>query len=133
MKKPKGTDTTSPTTIADMIQRAADVFPQALFLLDRQHKIILVNNAAQKLTGIDATNLTAQDIKFILALEDPRTQKKILKLKLPSNHLFSLQAKLHAIPYNVTFLPLNYVPYFTAFKPRPFSLAILNTQTTNHA
>jgi signal transduction histidine kinase/CheY-like chemotaxis protein len=131
MKKPKGKKNTSPATIAGMIQKAADLFPQALFLLDRQHKIVLVNNAAQKLTGIDATNLTAQDIKFVLALEDPRTQKQILNLKLPSNELSSLQAKLHAIPYGVTFLPLKYVPYFAAFKPRPFSLAILHPQTTN--
>lgn len=131
MKKPKEKRTTSPATIAGMIQKAADLFPQALFLLDRQHKIILANNAAQKLTGIDATNLTAQDIKLILALEDPRTETKVAKLKLPSNQLFSLQAKLHAIPYSVTFLPLSYIPYFSAFKPRPFTLAILSPQTNN--
>ena len=123
--------TPSPAAVAGMIQNTADLFPQALFLLDRQHKIILANNAGQKLTGLDITNLVSQDIKLILALEDPRTQQKILKLKLPSDQLFSLQGKVHAVPYKVDFLPLNYLPYFTAFKPRPFTLAIVNPQTTN--
>jgi two-component system, cell cycle sensor histidine kinase and response regulator CckA len=130
MNKPKNNP--SPATVAGMIQNAADVFPQALFLLDRQHKIILANNAAQKLTGLDTTNLIGQDIKLILALEEPRTQQNILKLKLPSNQLFSLQARIHAVPYNVSFLPLSYIPYFNAFKPRPFTLAIVNPQTSNH-
>jgi signal transduction histidine kinase/CheY-like chemotaxis protein len=116
-----------------MLKNAADIFSEALFLIDRSRRIILANNAAQKMTTLEETNLIGQQIESILSLENPQTQQKVTSIKLPTKELLVLRAKIHAVPHSATFLPLNYIPYFAAFKPRPTALAIVTPQISTQA
>jgi signal transduction histidine kinase/CheY-like chemotaxis protein len=116
-----------------MLKNAADIFSEALFLIDRSRRIILANNAAQQMTTLEETNLIGQQIEAILSLENPQTQLKVTSIKLPPKELLVLRAKIHAVPHSATFLPLNYIPYFAAFKPRPTALAIVTPQISTHA
>ena len=122
-----------PTATAAMLKNAADIFSEALFLIDRSRRIILANNAAQQMTTLEETNLIGQQIEAILSLENPQTQLKVTSIKLPPKELLVLRAKIHAVPHSATFLPLNYIPYFAAFKPRPTALAIVTPQISTHA
>src|SRR6266568_9441880 len=122
-----------PTATAAMLKNAADIFSEALFLIDRSRRIILANNAAQQMTTLEETNLIGQQIESILSLENPQTQLKVTSIKLPPKELLVLRAKIHAVPHSATFLPLNYIPYFAAFKPRPTALAIVTLHISTHA
>ena len=122
-----------PTATAAMLKNAADIFSEALFLIDRSRRIILANNAAQQMTTLEETNLIGQQIESILSLENPQTQLKVTSIKLPPKELLVLRAKIHAVPHSATFLPLNYIPYFAAFKPRPTALAIVTPQISTQA
>ncbi len=122
-----------PTATAAMLKNAADIFSEALFLIDRSRRIILANNAAQKMTTLEETNLIGQQIESILLLDNPQTELKVTSIKLPSKQLLVLRAKIHAVPHSATFLPLNYIPYFAAFKPRPTALAIVTPQISTQA
>src|SRR6266540_3938286 len=122
-----------PTATAAMLKNAADIFSEALFLIDRSRRIILANNAAQQMTTLEETSLIGQQIETILALENPQTQLKVTSIKLPPKELLVLRAKIHAVPHSATFLPLNYIPYFAAFKPRPIALAIVTPQISTQA
>src|SRR6266850_2241844 len=122
-----------PTATAAMLKNAADIFSEALFLVDRSRRIILANNAAQQMTTLEETNLIGQQIESILSLENPQTQLKVTSIKLPPKELLVLRAKIHAVPHSATFLPLNYIPYFAAFKPRPVALAIVTPQISTQA
>lgn len=122
-----------PTATAAMLKNAADIFSEALFLIDRSRRIILANNAAQQMTTLEETNLIGQQIEAILSLENPQTQLKVTSIKLPPKELLVLRAKIHAVPHSATFLPLNYIPYFAAFKPRPVALAIVTPQISTQA
>ncbi len=122
-----------PTATAAMLKNAADIFSEALFLIDRWRRIILANNAAQQMTTLEETNLIGQQIESILSLENPQTQLKVTSIKLPPKELLVLRAKIHAVPHSATFLPLNYIPYFAAFKPRPIALAIVTPQVSTQA
>lgn len=122
-----------PTATAAILKNAADIFSEALFLVDRSRRIILANNAAQKMTTLEETNLIGQQIESILSLENPQTQQKVTSIKLPTKELLVLRAKIHAVPHSATFLPLNYIPYFAAFKPRPTALAIVTPQISTQA
>jgi signal transduction histidine kinase/CheY-like chemotaxis protein len=122
-----------PTATAAMLKNAADIFSEALFLIDRSRRIILANNAAQQMTTLEETNLIGQQIESILSLENPQTQLKVTSIKLPPKELLVLRAKIHAVPHSATFLPLNYIPYFAAFKPRPIALAIVTPQISTQA
>jgi CheY-like chemotaxis protein/nitrogen-specific signal transduction histidine kinase len=125
-----------PATTTAMLKAAADIFSEALFLIDRSHRIILANNAAQKLTSLEESNLVGQQIESILLLEHPDTQIQITTIPLSTTELVILRAKIHAQLHSATFLPLHYIPYFKAFKPRPISLAIVtphvSTETQDH-
>src|SRR6266446_1795130 len=120
-----------PAATAAMLKNAADIFSEALFLIDRSRRIILANNAAQQMTTLEETSLIGQQIETILALENPQTQLKVTSIKLPPKELLVLRAKIHAVPHSATFLPLNYIPYFAAFKPRPIALAIVTPFGSN--
>src|SRR5216684_2178446 len=122
-----------PTDTAAMLKNAADIFSEALFLIDRSRRIILANNAAQQMTTLEETNLIGQQIESILLLDNPQTELKVTSIKLPPKELLVLRAKIHAVPHSATFLPLNYIPYFAAFKPRPTALAIVTPQISTQA
>jgi signal transduction histidine kinase len=122
-----------PNATAALLKHAADIFSEALFLIDRSRRIILANNAAQKMTTLEETNLIGQQIESILSLENPKTEIRVTRLKLPPKELLVLRAKIHAVPHSATFLPLNYIPYFAAFKPRPIALAIVTPQISTQA
>ncbi len=122
-----------PTATAAMLKNAADIFSEALFLIDRSRRIILANNAAQKMTTLEETSLIGQQIESILSLENLQTQLKVTSIKLPPKELLVLRAKIHAVPHSATFLPLNYIPYFAAFRPRPTALAIVTPQISTQA
>ena len=122
-----------PTDTAAMLKNAADIFSEALFLIDRSRRIILANNAAQQMTTLEETNLIGQQIESILSLENPQTQLKVTSMKLPPKELLVLRAKIHAVPHSATFLPLNYIPSFAAFRPRPTALAIVTPQISTQA
>lgn len=122
-----------PKATAAVIKRAADIFSEALFLIDRSRRIILANNAAQKMTTLEETNLIGQQIESILSLENSQTEIRVTRLKLPPKELLVLRAKIHSVPHSATFLPLNYSPYFAAFKPRPTALAIVTPQISTQA
>lgn len=116
-----------------MLRYAADAISQPLFLIDRSHRIVLANNAAQKLTAFDETNLLGRRIETFLSFEDSHTHLTIPALQLSSFETLVLGAKKHGLLHSVTFLPLQYIPYFAAFKPRPTALAILTPQTSARA
>lgn len=128
-KKPKP----EPTAIAAMLRDAADAISQPLFLIDRSHRIVLANNAAQKLTAFDETNLLGRRIETFLSFEDPQTHLTIPTLELSSIETLVLRAKIHGLLHSVTFLPLQYIHYFAAFKPRPTALAIVTPETSAQA
>jgi len=113
-------------TIAHVLKTAANLFSEALFLIDRSHRIILANNTAQKMTALPETLLITQQIETILSLETSKT--KTGRIKIPSDSLLFLPAKVHALSYSVTFLPLHYIPYFAVFKSRPIALAIVTPE-----
>jgi signal transduction histidine kinase/CheY-like chemotaxis protein len=125
-KKPKH----EPKTTAHILKTAADLFSEALFLIDRSHRIILANNAAQKMTALPETLLISQQIETILSLENPKAKTKPGRIKLPSDSLLFLPAKVHAVSYSATFLPLDYIPYFAAFRPRPIALVIATPEAS---
>lgn len=129
----KKTSKPESTAIASMLRYAADAISQPLFLIDRSHRIVLANNAAQKLTGIDETNLLHHRIETFLAFEDSQTHLTIPTLQLSSIETLILRAKTHDLLHSVTFLPLNQIPYFATFKPRPTALVILTPQTLAQA
>lgn len=116
-----------------MLRYAADAISQPLFLIDRSHRIVLANNAAQKLTAIDETNLLGRRIETFLSFEDSQTHLTIPTLQLSSIETLILLAKTHDLLHSVTFLPLHHIPYFTDFKPRPTALVILTPQTSAQA
>jgi len=120
--------TSEAKTTAHVLKSAADLFSEALFLVDRSHRIILANNAAQKMTALPETLLITQQIETILSLETSKTKPG--RIKLPNDSLLFLPAKVHAVAYSVTFLPLHYIPYFAAFKPRPIALAIVTPEAS---
>jgi len=120
--------TSEPKTTAQVLKNAADLFSEALFLIDRSHRIILANNAAQKMTALPETLLITQQIETILSLETVKTKPG--RIKLPGDSLLFLPAKVHAVSYSVTFLPLHYIPYFAAFKPRPIALGIVTPEAS---
>lgn len=126
--------TSEPKTTAHVLKSAADLFSEALFLIDRSHRIILANNAAQKITALPETLLIAQQIETLLSLEAGKSKPG--RIKLPTDSLLFLPAKVHAVSYSTTFLPLHYIPYFAAFKPRPIALVIVtpeaSTQLQDH-
>src|SRR5260370_42455676 len=72
-----------PTASAAMLKNAADIFSEALFLIDRSRRIILAHNAAQQMTTLEETNLIGQQIESILSLENPKTKLKVTSIKLP--------------------------------------------------
>lgn len=116
-------------TAAALLRNAANVFSEALFLLDRSNRIILANNAAQRLTGLDEPNLIGQQINSILTIQDRQTRTRVDHLEIPETDLLVFRAKIHANYYTATFSPLTYIPYFAAFRPRATALAILSPST----
>jgi len=120
--------TSEAKTTAHVLKSAADLFSEALFLIDRSHRIVLANNAAQKMTALPETLLITQQIETILSLETSKSKPG--RIKLPNDSLLFLPGKVHAVAYAVTFLPLHYIPYFAAFKPRPIALAIVTPEAS---
>ncbi len=111
----------NPTTL----QSATDLITEALFLIDRSHRILLANNAAENMTSLPESALLGQPIETILSLEVPNQRKKVDRIKLPTAQLLTLSARVHALAHSATFLPLVKLDYFAEFKPRPAALVIV--------
>src|SRR6266536_1437942 len=88
-----------PTATAAMLKNAADIFSEALFLIDRSRRIILANNAAQNMTPSEEKKLIGQPIESIRTHENPQTQLQVTRIKLPRKEILVLRAKIHALPH----------------------------------
>ncbi len=122
-----------PATIT--FRSATDLLIEPVFLIDRSHRIILANNAAQTTIGLPESDLLNQPIETILSLKRPQHPKST-RIKLPSAELLSLPATVHAIKLSATFIPLANLTYFGDLKPRPTALVILgrvaSSQSPDH-
>lgn len=107
------------------LQLATDLITEALFLIDRYHRITLANNAAQTMTSLPESALLGQPVETILSLQLPNQRKKGDGIKLPTAELLTLPARVHALPHSATFLPLPKLDYFAEYKPRPAALVIV--------
>lgn len=114
---------------------ATDLLIEPLFLIDRSHRIILANNAAQTTIGLPESALMNQPIETILSLKRP-PHAKSTRIKFPNSELLSLSATVHDIKLSATFIPLANLTYFRELKPRPTALVILRAvasdQSTDH-
>jgi|GEM_PF-1770869 Signal transduction histidine kinase len=110
---------------ATTLQSATDLITEALFLINRSHRITLANNAAQTMTSLPESALLGQPIETILSLQLPNQRKKGDRIKLPSAELLTLTARVHALTHSATFLPLPKLDYFAKFTPRPAALVIV--------
>src|SRR5690349_24206857 len=95
---------------------ATDLLIEPVFLIDRSHRIILANNAAQTTIGLPESALLNQPIETILSLKDPQ-QAKSTRIKFHNSELPSLPAKVHNIKLSATFIPLANLTYFRELKP----------------
>ncbi|HJP92893.1 MAG TPA: response regulator [Pyrinomonadaceae bacterium] len=103
---------------------ATDLLIEPVFLIDRSHRIILANNAAQTTIGLPESALLEQPIETILSLKHPQHAKST-RIKFPNSELLSLPATVHDIKLSATFIPLANFTYFRELTPRPTALVIL--------
>src|SRR5689334_19402447 len=85
---------------------ATDLLIEPVFLIDRSHRIILANNAAQTTIGLPESALLNQPIEIILSLKPPQHAKST-RIKLPTSKLLSLPATVHDINLSATFIRLT--------------------------
>ena len=107
------------------LNSATDLFTDALFLIDRSDQIVLANNVAQTMIGLPESAVLGNPIATILSLQLSEQRTKANRIKLPTADLLTLPARVHALPYSATFVPLAAFPYFAEFKPRPTALVIV--------
>lgn len=109
---------------AKTLRSATDLLTEALFLIDRSHRIILANNAAQTMTGLPESLLLRKPIATVISLQLSQQGTKTNRIKLPTSDLITLPARVHALSYSATFVPLAGLAHFSEFKPRPTALVI---------
>ena len=109
---------------AKTLRSATDLLTEALFLIDRSDRIILANNAAQTMTGQPESLLLRKPIATVLSLQLSPQGTKTNHIKLPTADLITLPARVHALSYSATFVPLAGLSHFSEFKPRPSALVI---------
>jgi signal transduction histidine kinase/FixJ family two-component response regulator len=107
------------------LHSATDSFSEALFLIDQSDHIILANNVAQTMIGLPESALFGNPIATILSLQLSQQGTKPNRIKLPTADLMTLAARVHALTYSATFIPLAGLAYFADFKPRPTALVIV--------
>lgn len=121
---------------ATTFRSTTDLLIEPVFLIDRSHRIILANNAAQTTIGLPESALLNQPIETILSLKRPQYAKST-RIKLSNSELLSLPATVHDIKLSATFIPLANLTYFRELKPRPTALVILraiaSAQSPDHA
>ena len=108
---------------------ATDLLIEPVFLIDRSHRIILANNAAQTTIGLPESALLNQPIETILSLKRPQHAKST-RFKLPNSELLSLPVTVHDVKLYATFFPLVNLTYFRELRPRPTALVILRAVTS---
>ena len=75
--------------------------------------------------GLPESALFGNPIAMILSLQLSQQGTKTNRIKLPTADLMTLPARVHALTYSATFVPLAGLVYFTDFKPRPTALVIV--------
>jgi len=113
------------------LRSATDLITEALFLIDRSDRILLANNVAQTMIGLPESALFGNPIATILSLQLSQQGTKTNRIKLPTADLMTLPARVHALTYSATFVPLAGLAYFADFKPHPTALVIV-TPTSSH-
>ncbi len=104
------------------LQSLADLFTEAVFLIDRSDRIILANHAAKTMTALPESALVAQPIESILSLNAP----KRIRSKTPNAQTqATVPATVHGQSHWSTFVPLPNLNYFAKAKPRPGGIVIV--------
>lgn len=108
-----------------IFKSVTDLLSEALFLIDRSGLIVLVNNAAQVITGLSESALLGKPIETLLSLKVP----KKLKSRRPTGQLLNVPATLHNVSHSATFVTVPDLPYFAELTPRPIALVIVTPTT----
>lgn len=108
------------------LQSLTDLFAEAVFVIDRSDRIVLVNHAAQTMTALPETALIGQPIKSILSLNAP----KRIGSKTPNAQTeTTVPATVHGESHWATFIPLPNLN-FARLNPRPHGIVIVTPATS---
>lgn len=110
---------------ATIFRSVTNLLTEALFLIDQNDRIILANNAAQTMIGLPESALLGNDIAPILSLPFSHHRTKTHRIKLPAPDVLTLPARVHALSYKATFVPLPDLANFTQFQRLPAALVIV--------